>query len=89
MGGLQRAQGVEVDVFGAADLGNGAHLGAGMHAEPGAGHEVLPQPEGEQGFGQAGNQAGDARLGVGCGNRLAEGVAHGHSGHGGRRAQTV
>ena len=63
--GLEGAQGVEVDVLGAADLGHGAQGFARMHAEAGAPDHALAQAEVEHQLGERGHQRHDARIGAG------------------------
>jgi len=53
----------QVHVLGAADLGDALHRIGRVNAKPGARHNVIAQPQGDQQLGQAGHQAGDAQHG--------------------------
>ena len=65
----RRRQRGEVDVLGAADLRHAADAFARMHAEAGARDDAIGEAQREQQLGQAGHEAGDARLGAGDGVR--------------------
>src|SRR5258706_3420262 len=65
VGGPQRAQLVEVDVLGAADLGDPANDLAGMNAEAGSAHELCRKPEIADELADARHEAHDARIATG------------------------
>ena len=64
VGRRQAADDVELDVLGAADLGDAAQDFARVHAESGAADQAIGKAEVADQFGQARHQADDARRAV-------------------------